>query len=76
MRRWITLAGVALLALSNTGCFLNIWASDPNERTQQLLNVSEDLRQMRAEWYRFWMIDQPSHLTPVRIHGGLGPGAF
>jgi transcriptional regulator of aromatic amino acid metabolism len=76
MRRWILAAVVALISLSNTGCVLNIWSSDPNERTQQLLNVSEDLRQIRAEWNRFWMIDQPSHLTPVRIHGGLGPGAF
>lgn len=76
MRRWILAAGVGLLSLANTGCILNFWASDPNERTQQLLVVSEDLRQIRHEWNRFWMIDQPSHLTPVRIHGGIGPGSF
>jgi hypothetical protein len=76
MRRWILTAVVALISLSNTGCILNIWSSDPNIRAQQLLNVSEDLRQIRAEWNRFWMLDQPSHLTPVRIHGGVGPGDF
>lgn len=73
MRRWLFSVALALLALSNTGCFINMWSSDPNERMQELLNVSEDLRQIRGEWRRFWMIDQPSHLTPIRVHGGIGP---
>jgi hypothetical protein len=38
-----------------------------------MLNQSEDLRQMKKEWFRFWMVDQPSHLTPDRVHGGIGP---
>ena len=25
------------------------------------------------DWERFWFLDQPSHLTPIRTHGGLGP---
>jgi hypothetical protein len=29
---------------------------------------------MQREWERFWMLDQPSHLTPDRVHGGIGPG--
>ena len=72
MRRLLTLAVVAVLALANTGCFINIWSSDPNVRMQQLMNVSEDLRQIGYEWQRIWFTDQPSHLTPVRVHGGLG----
>ena len=72
MRRWFFSAAFAILALSNTGCFINMWSSDPNERLEEMLNVSEDLRQIRGEWRRFWMIDQPSHLTPVRVHGGVG----
>jgi hypothetical protein len=40
---------------------------------QQMLNVSEDLRLIQDEWERFWMIDQLSHLTPIRVHGGIGP---
>jgi hypothetical protein len=38
---------------------------------QQLLYQSEDLRQIGQEWRRFWFNDQPSHLTPERIHGGI-----
>jgi hypothetical protein len=73
MRRLYLLAACACLALTNTGCFINMWSSDPNERMAQELNVSEDLRQMKAEWNRFWMIDQPSHMTPTRVHGGIMP---
>ena len=73
MKRFYMLAACGFLALSNTGCFINMWSSDPNERLQQELNVSEDLRQAKQEWFRFWQIDQPSHLTPTRVHGGIMP---
>lgn len=73
MRRLYRWAVLALVGLSNTGCFINIWSPDPNIRMEQLLNASEDLRQIEYEWRRFWFTDQPSHLTPVRVHGGLGP---
>jgi hypothetical protein len=73
MRRVLLLAAVAVLGLANTGCFLNQYSSDPNFRMQQLLNQSEDLRQIQGEWSRFWMNDQPSHLTPIRVDGGIGP---
>jgi hypothetical protein len=73
MRRLLVLAVVAGMALANTGCFINIWSSDPNERIDQLMNVSEGYRQIREEWHRIWFTDQPSHLTPVRVHGGIGP---
>ena len=71
MRRLLVLAGIALLGLGNTGCLLNQYSSDPNVRMQQLLYQSEDLRQIQNEWRRFWFNDQPSHLTPERIHGGI-----
>lgn len=61
--------GSALTA--NTGCLLNQYSSQPEERMQQLLYQSEDLRQIRNEWRRFWFNDQPCHLTPERIHGGI-----
>ena len=38
---------------------------------RQLLNQSEDLRQIENEWERFWMVDQPSHMTYERVHGVL-----
>jgi hypothetical protein len=73
MRRIVPLLLAASLLAGNTGCFLNQWSSDPTRRVNQLYNVSEDLRLIQDEWERWWQIDQPSHLTPVRTHGGLGP---
>ena len=75
MRRVLLLAAFAVLGVANSGCFINQYSSDPNERMQEMLNESENLRQIRGEWERFWMIDQPSHLTPVRIHGGVASGS-
>jgi hypothetical protein len=75
MRRKIILGVVALAAvLPNTGClFMNRYDSDPNYRTQQLLNESEDLRQAREEMHRFWMNNQPSVLSYERLNGAIGP---
>ena len=71
MRRLLLLVFVAACVLSNAGCLLNIYSSDPNKRIQELLNNSEDLRQIEYEWERIWFTDQPSHLTPERVHGGI-----
>jgi len=71
MRRLLMLVAVAGLGLANTGCLVNAYGSDPNTRMNQLINQSEDLRQVRNEWQRIWFTDQPSHLTPERVHGGI-----
>ena len=71
MRRLLLLVAVAGLGLANTGCLINAYGSDPNTRMNQLMVQSEDLRQIRAEWQRIWFTDQPSHLTPERVHGGI-----
>jgi len=71
-RLW-TLAAVAAFSLLNTGCVWNQYSSDPLVRIEEQLIDSENLRQMHDEFRRFWMNDQPSHLTPYRIHGGVGP---
>lgn len=75
MRRKLILGVVAMLGvLPNTGClFLNRYDSDPNTRMSELLNESEDLRQARDEWHRFWMNNQPSVLTYERLNGAIGP---
>lgn len=70
MRRFL-LYLVAVCVLGNVGCFLPSYSSNPNRRMTQLLNVSEDLRQIELEWERIWFKDQPSHLTPDRVHGGI-----
>jgi hypothetical protein len=71
MRRLLFSLAVAGLVLSNTGCLINIYSSDPNRRILELLHNSEDLRQIEYEWERIWFTDQPSHLTPERVHGGI-----
>lgn len=71
MRRVLLLYLVAVCVLSNVGCFINTLSSDPNRRMSELLNRSEDLRQIELEWERIWFVDQPSHLTPDRVHGGI-----
>jgi hypothetical protein len=71
MRRLLLLALLAGCVLSNAGCFLNLYSSDPNRRIVELLNTSEDLRAIEYEWERIWFTDQPSHLTPERVHGGI-----
>ncbi|HZY90427.1 MAG TPA: hypothetical protein VFE78_36735 [Gemmataceae bacterium] len=71
MRRWLLSVAVAGLVLANTGCLLNIYSSDPNRRIVELLNNSEDLRQIEYEWERIWFTDHPSHLTPERVDGAI-----
>jgi hypothetical protein len=74
MRRLLLVAAVAAVAIGNSGCMLNIYSSNPNRRMGELLNNSEDLRVIQDEWERIWFCDQPSHLTPDRVHGGITPG--
>jgi hypothetical protein len=65
----------AIMALSQ-GCApvpLPHYAAYPPKRVEQLLVDSENLRLAGDDWDRFWFLDQPSHLTPYRTHGGLGP---
>jgi hypothetical protein len=50
---------------------LNVYSSDPNRRMENLLNNSEDLRQIEQEWERPWLTDQPTHLKPERVSGGI-----
>ena len=71
MRRLLLLAAVVGFALSNTGCLIQPYSSDPSVRIHELTNQSEDLRQIQEEWRRIWFTDQPSHLTPDRVHGGI-----
>jgi hypothetical protein len=71
MRR-LLMALIATAALAaNTGCLLPIYSADPARRAQQLIFTSENLRQFLDEWERIWLLDQPSHLTPLRTHGGI-----
>ncbi|MCM2371794.1 hypothetical protein [Aporhodopirellula aestuarii] len=56
---------------TSVGCFVPIYSARPERRVQQLLYTSENLRAIVDEWERFWQLDAPSHLTPIRTHGGV-----
>ncbi len=71
MRRLICAALLAASLASSTGCFLPIYSADPGRRTEQLLYTSEDLRALIEQWERAWFVDQPDHMTPRRVHGGV-----
>ncbi|QEL18486.1 hypothetical protein [Limnoglobus roseus] len=71
VRKLVLLAVIAGGLAGSTGCLMNQYAADPNVRMEQLINQSEDQRQIGEFWRRFWFNDQPSHLTPARIHGGI-----
>jgi hypothetical protein len=71
MRRIILASFAAGLLAVNTGCIIPAYSGDPVRRTQELIFTSEDLRLFLDEWERIWFLDQPSHLTPFRVHGGI-----
>lgn len=71
MRRLMLAAILGLTASSTTGCFLPIYSGDPPTRVQELIYTSENLRLLLEEWQRIWFLDQPSHLSPYRTHGGI-----
>ena len=71
MRRLFHITALTLCMSPLVGCFLPIYSARPERRVQQLLFTSEDLRHVVEEWERFWFLDQPSHMSPVRVHGGI-----
>jgi hypothetical protein len=71
MRKYLLAGFTAILLAGSTGCFLPAYSADPARRAQELIFTSEDLRLFLDEWERIWFLDQPSHLTPFRIHGGI-----
>lgn len=70
MRRWL-LAAMLLGCLTASGCAIPIYSALPERRAEQLIYTSENLRLLIQEWERFWFLDQPDHMTPYRVHGGV-----
>jgi hypothetical protein len=71
MRRVLQLALLTVCLSTSVGCLLPLYSATPERRVQQLLFTSEDLRMIVDEWERIWFLDSPSHLTPLRTHGGI-----
>ncbi|MGL4944094.1 MAG: hypothetical protein ACRC46_13015 [Thermoguttaceae bacterium] len=62
---------VCVSLVGATGCVIPAYSGDPIRRNQQLIYTSEGLRVIHDEWERFWLLDQPNHMTPYRTHGGM-----
>ncbi|MCA9173666.1 MAG: hypothetical protein KDB14_04195 [Planctomycetales bacterium] len=71
MRKLLAVLLLSIAISSSVGCILPIFHSDPKERTRQLIFTSENFRAMMLEWERIWFLDQPDHMTPQRVHGGV-----
>lgn len=71
MRKVLLAVTLGLSLASSVGCIIPAYSADPVRRAQELIWTSEDLRILLDEWERIWFLDQPSHLTPYRTHGGL-----
>lgn len=71
MRKVLMLAVVGTMLGANVGCLVPMYSADPVRRNHQLINTSENLRMLLEDWERIWMLDQPSHLSPHRTHGGI-----
>jgi len=71
MRAVVLTLSLGLLLGATVGCFTPAYSGDPNRRTLQLIYTSENLRMLLDEWERIWFLDQPSHLSPYRTHGGI-----
>ncbi len=71
MRRLLFAALLGVVVSSNVGCFLPIYSAEPDRRARQLLFNAEDMRMMLDEWERIWFLDQPDHMSPFKLHGGI-----
>ena len=71
MRRLFIATLLAIGICCHVGCIIPIYDADPAVRARQLIYTSEDLRNMRMEWWRFWFLDMPDHENPFRTHGGI-----
>ncbi|MGO8690578.1 MAG: hypothetical protein ACLQLG_13225 [Thermoguttaceae bacterium] len=71
MRLALFVAALGLLISTTIGCVIPGYSADPARRTQELIYTSENLRLALDEWERFWLLDQPDHMTPYRTHGGI-----
>ncbi len=71
MRKLLLAAVLGMVLSSSVGCIIPAYSGDPQRRVPELIYTSENLRQMLDTWERIWFLDQPSHLTPYRMHGGI-----
>ena len=71
MRKLLLALVTGLMLCSSVGCIIPAYSGDPTRRVPELIWTSENMRMILDEWERVWMLDQPSHCTPYRTHGGI-----
>jgi hypothetical protein len=71
MRKVILSAVLAATCAVQVGCIMPIYSSSADQRTRQLIYVSEGLRHVGEIWERIWGLDLPDLATPYRTHGGV-----
>jgi hypothetical protein len=64
-------AAAAIVNKIAGGPVLTTTKADRNRRIVELLNDSENLRQIEYEWERIWFTDHPTHLTAERVNGSI-----
>jgi hypothetical protein len=74
------LAGI-LATVASAGCCCdcckNLWKSDnpaptsTSQPTAQAKGDDKDAEKVLSDWKRPWFKDQPTHLKPEQIHGGI-----
>lgn len=71
MRRWLLTTLLVLGISYSVGCALPAFSPERSERARQLIFVAEDFRALAKTWERFWFLDQPDHMSPELVHGGV-----
>jgi hypothetical protein len=71
MRRFIYAALLSAMLCGSVGCLVPTYSGERPRRIQQLIFTSENMRAILNTWERVWFHEQPDHMTPQRVHGGV-----
>jgi hypothetical protein len=69
MRRWFMWLVLATAVLSNTGCLINAYSSDPNRRMDELMHTTFQSGVIGEDGAG--TSDCPPQSNAQRIHGGI-----
>jgi hypothetical protein len=71
MRRILCALLLSMTLGTSVGCLIPIYSGEPTRRAEELIFTSENLRALLNQYQRFWYLDQPDHMNPQRVHGGV-----
>jgi hypothetical protein len=75
MKRWVLLVAAGLMSASSMGCLVPAigWSPDPSIRAQQLIGLSEQLRQSTNDISGVLLYNQLSSNLNLIPGGGVTP---